>query len=58
MHLKRFSSMSIMRYSEMVCNAVHLGVNFDDIICETRKYHGHEFTNRVEKVVKTLISCG
>ena len=49
--------MSIMRYSEMVCNAVHLGVNFDDIISETRKYHGCEFTNKVEKVVKTLISC-
>lgn len=48
--------MSIMRYSEMVCNAVSLGVNFDDIICETRKYHGNEFTSRVEKVVKTLIS--
>ncbi len=56
MHPKRFTSMSIMRYSEMVCNAVHLGVNFDDIISETRKYHGNEFTSRVEKVVKTLIT--
>lgn len=48
--------MSIMRYSEMVCNAVHLGVNFDEIISETRKYHGNEFSSRVEKVVKTLIT--
>jgi len=56
MHPKRFSSMSIMRYSEMVCNAVQLGVNLDDIISETRKYHGYEFTSKVEKVVKTLIA--
>jgi len=48
--------MSIMRYSEMVCNAVQLGVNLDDIISETRKYHGYEFTSKVEKVVKTLIA--
>jgi len=56
MHPKRFTSMSIMKYSEMVCNAVHLGVNFDEIISETRKYHGNEFSSRVEKVVKTLIT--
>ncbi len=56
MHPKRFTSMSIMRYSEMVCNAVHLGVNYDEIISETRKYHGNEFSSRVEKVVKTLIT--
>lgn len=56
MHPKRFSSMSIMKYSEMVCSAVSLGVNFDDIICETRKFHGNEFTSRVERVVKTMIA--
>ncbi len=56
MHPKRFSSTSIMKYSEMVCSAVSLGVNMDDIICETRKYHGNEFTNKVEKVVKTMIA--
>jgi hypothetical protein len=53
---KRFSSMSIMRYSEMVCSAVKLGVSLDEIISETRKFHGKDFTNRVEKVVKTIIS--
>ena len=48
--------MSIMRYSEMVCSAVQLGVSLDEIICETRKFHGKDFTSRVEKVVKTIIN--
>lgn len=57
MHQKRFSGMSVMHYSEMVCSAVQLGVSLDDLMSETRKYHGHDFSNRVEKVVKTIISC-
>ncbi|MBN2160021.1 MAG: hypothetical protein JW807_11550 [Spirochaetes bacterium] len=57
MNPKRFSSMNIMKYSEFVCSAVQLGISFDDIISETRKFHGREFTSRVEKVVKTMIDC-
>ncbi len=49
------SSMNIMNYSEMVCSAVRLGVCLDELLCETRKYHGREFGNRVEKVVKTIL---
>jgi hypothetical protein len=55
MQSKNHSSLNIMRYSEMVCNAVQHGVSLDDIINETRKYHGREFSNRIEKVVKTMI---
>jgi len=55
MNPKYYSSLNIMRYSELVCNAVSHGVNFDDIMNETRKYHGREFSNRIEKVVKTMI---
>jgi len=55
MQSKNHSSINIMRYSELVCNAVRHGVNFDDIINETRKYHGRDFSNRIEKVVKTMI---
>jgi|MudIll2142460700_1097286.scaffolds.fasta_scaffold2573559_1 hypothetical protein len=53
---QKFSSMSIMHYSEMVCSAVKLGVSLDELISETRKFHGKDFTNRVEKVVKTIIN--
>jgi len=56
MSAQKFSSMNIMRYSEMVCSAVKLGVSLDEIISETRKFHGKDFTNRVEKVVKTIIN--
>lgn len=49
--------MSIMHYSEMVCSAVQLGVSLDDLMSETRKYHGNTFSNSVEKVVKTIITC-
>jgi hypothetical protein len=55
MHSKQYSSLNIMRYSELVCNAVKHGVSLDDIMSETRKYHGREFSNRIEKVVKTMI---
>ncbi len=55
---KRFSGMSVMHYSEMVCSAVQLGVSLDDLMSETRKYHGNDFGNSVEKVVKTIITCG
>ena len=55
MHTRKFSSMSIMRYSEFVCSAVRLGVSMDDIIHETNKHHGAEFSRSVEKVVKTMI---
>ncbi|HOD15673.1 MAG TPA: hypothetical protein PLA65_13335 [Spirochaetota bacterium] len=58
MQTKNYSSFNIMRYSELVCNAVQHGVNFDDIMNETRKYHGREFSNRIEKVVKTMIHFG
>ncbi len=58
MQTKNHSSINIMRYSELVCNAVQAGVNFDDIMNETRKYHGREFSNRIEKVVKTMIHFG
>lgn len=57
MHPKRHSGMSIMQYSEMVCSAVHLGVSLDDLMSETRKYHGNDFGNSVEKVVKTILIC-
>jgi hypothetical protein len=56
MNSKRFSGMSIMNYSEMVCSAVQLGVSLDDIMTETRKFHGRDFSCRVEKVVKTMIT--
>jgi hypothetical protein len=55
MQPRSHSNMNIMRYSEMVCSALQLGVNFDDLMSETRKYHGRDFSSRVEKVVKTLL---
>lgn len=55
MRARKISSMNVMRYSEFVCSAVRLGVSMDDIICETRKHHGPEFSHSVEKVVKVLI---
>jgi hypothetical protein len=55
MQTKNHSSFNIMRYSELVCNAVRHGVNLDDIMSETRKFHGRDFSNRIEKVVKTMI---
>lgn len=55
MHPQQFSTMNVMRYSELVCDAVQLGVNLDDLLSETRKYHGRDFSNQIEKVVKTMI---
>jgi len=48
------SSKKVMLYSELFCSAVRLGVSFDDLISETRKFHGMEFGNRVEKIVKGM----
>jgi hypothetical protein len=47
--------MKIKRYSKLVCSAVDLGVSLDDLIFETKKYHGMEFGNRVETAVKAMI---
>jgi hypothetical protein len=55
MHLRHSSGTNILRYSELVCSAVRLGVSLDDIMAETRRYHGREFSNNVEKVVKSMI---
>ncbi len=49
------NGMNIMNYSEIVCSAVRLGVSLDDLLKETRNYHGRDFGNRVEKVVKTIL---
>ena len=51
----RGTGINIMRYSEMVCSAVRLGVCLDDLLRETRNYHGRDFGNRVEMVVKTFL---
>lgn len=37
----------IARYSKLVLEAMELGVSIEDIIFETRKYHGHVFANLV-----------
>lgn len=53
---RRVNGMNIMSYSEMVCSAVRLGVSLDELLVETRIYHGRDFRNRVEKVVKTILN--
>jgi hypothetical protein len=55
MHKRKFSNMNIKRYSELVRSAVLLGVNYDDIIAETRRYHGNEFGNKVEDAVRPML---
>jgi hypothetical protein len=56
MRTGKISNMKLMRYSRLVCSAVELGVSLDDIISETRRYHGMEFGNRVEATVKAMKS--
>jgi hypothetical protein len=54
MQTGKISNMKLMRYSRLVYSAVELGVSLDDLISETRKYHGMEFGNRVEAAVKAM----
>ena len=52
MRINRFSHASIKKYSELVRSAVRLGVSLDEIITETRKYHGMDFANRIENNIR------
>ena len=40
-------------YKRMVAEAVELGVPMDDILFETRKYHGEEFATMIEQSIIT-----
>ncbi len=54
MRTGRISNRKLMHYSKLVCSAMELGVSFNDLISETRKYHGVEFGNRVEATVRDM----
>ncbi|MCL1911337.1 MAG: hypothetical protein FWG13_03945 [Leptospirales bacterium] len=49
----KMSRRAIRSYCRMVTKAADLGVPIDDIISETRKFHGETFT---EEVIKRLHS--
>jgi len=50
----KFSKFHVKRYCQLISFAVKHGVPMDDIIMETRKYHGTEFTDLVEKEINRL----
>jgi hypothetical protein len=52
MRAGNISSRKMRLYSEFVRSAMRLGVNIDDLISETKKFHGIEFGDQVEKMVK------
>ncbi|MCL2025737.1 MAG: hypothetical protein FWG92_02900 [Leptospirales bacterium] len=45
----KMSRWAIRSYCRMVTRAADLGVPIDDIISETRKFHGEAFTQEVIK---------
>ncbi len=45
--LKNVNKWTIKRYSRYVISAVELGVDMDDIIQRTRRYHGNDFTEQI-----------
>jgi hypothetical protein len=51
----RFTKRQVISYSKLAATAVQHSVSLDEIIKETRRYHGDEFANAVESCVRTLI---
>jgi hypothetical protein len=54
MHARSISARKVRQYSDLVRSAARLGIDIDDLISETRKFHGIEFGDRVEKMVKGM----
>ena len=50
----KMSHRAIKSYCRMVTKAADLGVPIDDIISETRKFHGEIFTQEVVKRLHTI----
>jgi len=50
----KMSRRAIKSYCRMVTKAADLGVPVDDIINETRKFHGETFTQEVMKRLHTI----
>jgi len=45
--IDKFTRKRVNKYSRMVIKAVNLGVDMEDVIHETREYHGKEFADLV-----------
>jgi hypothetical protein len=56
MRAGNISGRKVRLYSDLVRSAVRLGVNIEDLISETKKFHGTEFGNQVEKMVKGTVN--
>jgi hypothetical protein len=51
----RFTQRQIARYSKLAAAAVRHSVPLDEIIRETRRYHGDEFAVAVERCVQDFM---
>lgn len=49
------SDRKIKKYSKWLARAAKHGVSLDDLILETRKYHGNSFAERVISKVKNFL---
>jgi hypothetical protein len=52
MRAGNISGWKVRLYTDLARSAVRLGVNIEDLISETKKFHGIEFGNQVEKMMK------
>lgn len=51
----RFTKRQVVSYSKLAATAVQHNVSLDEILQETRRYHGDDFANAVETCVRGLI---
>jgi hypothetical protein len=51
----RFTKRQVVSYSKLAATAVQHSVSLDEILQETRRYHGDEFAIAVENCIRGLI---